>query len=420
MNDDVYADAASLRGQLQRGRGAAVHRASAEPGGADLVYECVLADTRWDRQTESRDAYLARLICRLDLPAAPLVRHVASHDGEDAEEIGLALDVLALLATAGRDVAAAELLRYAVAGRHWHLAVPALEAAGALRDPAVRSGLARDTAAAHDDAELDDAITGPCEPWLSFARTEPRIRRILHDRDTACSRPPRPEPPREIRAADCADLIRRIRERAGADRRRAVAELGRRGDPVVLDLAEDAGLRNAAGWTPGIAPALHHLGTGALARARSWTDSSDPALTALAAGVLADVGDHSDAPFLLRSLLAAADEGAWCAAEIPARGLGRLRIGAATDALVHVWEASVHSVARHAVLDALRGCAPDVAGGYAVEGLEDCEPQVQRAACAVAPDTASVRDQLRTLSDDPIAGDVREAARERLARLGAA
>jgi hypothetical protein len=61
-----YDSQASFRGQLQRGRGAAVHRMSTAPGAADAVYECVITDTRWDRQVDQRDSYLAGLIARLE------------------------------------------------------------------------------------------------------------------------------------------------------------------------------------------------------------------------------------------------------------------------------------------------------------------------------------------------------------------
>jgi hypothetical protein len=67
MDEFAYAEFGALQGQLQRGRGIGARRAPTVPNAADLVYECVVADSRWDRQTEQRDAHLARLIHRLDL-----------------------------------------------------------------------------------------------------------------------------------------------------------------------------------------------------------------------------------------------------------------------------------------------------------------------------------------------------------------
>ncbi|MFD9948903.1 hypothetical protein ACFWYW_22800 [Nonomuraea sp. NPDC059023] len=82
-----YDDPASLRGQLQRGRGAAVRRAPAEPGAADAVYECVVTDTRWDRQVDQRDSYLAGLIVRLGLPLAPIEQYLSGYDGADGDPL---------------------------------------------------------------------------------------------------------------------------------------------------------------------------------------------------------------------------------------------------------------------------------------------------------------------------------------------
>jgi hypothetical protein len=97
-----YDDPAAFRGQLQRGRGIAWCRASAEPGAGAAVYECVINDPRWDRQVEQRDSYLAGLIRQLGLPLTPIEQHLNTFGGEDAEGVALALQVLALLPFAGR------------------------------------------------------------------------------------------------------------------------------------------------------------------------------------------------------------------------------------------------------------------------------------------------------------------------------
>jgi len=162
---------------------------------------------------------------------------------------------------------------------------------------------------------------------------------------------------------------------------------------------------------------VHRLGTAAVARARTWSRSGDETLEELAVGILSDFGDRDDGPYLLNRLTSATAAGAWCAAESPARGLGRLRIAEATDALVHAWETTVHSRAREAFLEGLRGCAPDAVDGCAVEGLDDCEPCVQRAATAMAPAAAGVRARLAELRDDPFAPEVHEAVRQRLTQL---
>lgn len=202
----------------------------------------------------------------------------------------------------------------------------------------------------------------------------------------------------------------------GPERRHALEELGRRGDPIVLDLAEDPSLRNAAAWTPGLPQTLHHLRTTAVPRARTWIGHQDDTLDRLARRILSEFGEHEDAPHLLNALTTATEEGNWCTAEVPARGLGRLHITAAAEPLTHLWEATEHSTAREAILAGLSSCAPETAALCAKEGLDDCEPSVQRAAPALLPNTPATRTHLIQLRDDPLAPEVREAAQAALHR----
>lgn len=416
MDDFTYAAPHTLPGQLQRGRGLGARRVLTHASAAEFVYACVITDHRWDRQTEQRDSYLARLIHRRGLSLAPIERHLfGSGSTDDAEEIELALHVLALLPFTGRFDAVPILRRYATEGRHWSSAVDAIEWTGVRKVPEVWAGLDADVVAAHDDTELAAHVYGGWEPWRSWAQTQPRIRRILDEHTTRRTAPPRPtSSPEDYAGTSSSVLVERVVAVDGPERRQALQELGRRGEPVLLGLAEDPGLRNAAGWTPGISQALHHLGTAAVPRARLWTASGDHTLNELALGVLSEFGDRDDGPYLLDALNTATTTGAWCATEAPARGLGRLRIAEATEALAHAWETTVHSLARPAILQGLLGCAPETAHGYAVEGLDDCEPAVQQEACAAVPDTAHVRTRLRALGDDPLAPEVRDAVRRSL------
>ncbi|MFI9550237.1 hypothetical protein [Nonomuraea endophytica] len=408
-----YDDMASFRGQLQRGRGAAARRASNEPGAAEAVYECVVTDTRWDRQVEQRDSYLAGLVARLDLPLTPIEQHLSSYDGEDGEPVELALQVLALLPMVGRLDAVAVLRGYATDGPHWATALEAITDSGAMKLAAIWDGLADDVVAGHDDAQLADAIWCDMEPWTTFARSQPRVRRIIAQRKSGRARPYHRQ---ETATVDTEDLIRLVAS-GGPERRWALEELGRRGDRIVLDFAEDSALRNAAGWIPGIPQALHHLGPAALPRARTWIAGDDNTLVELGERVVAEVGDRSDAPALLVALHRATAAGNWCAAELPARGLGRLKIREAATELMAAWEGTVHSLAREAFLEGLQGCAPHEADAVAVEGLDDCEPAVQERACEGVPDTAPVRSRLRELAGDPLTPEVHEAANTRLLLL---
>ena len=58
------ADPTTVLGKLQRGTGDGFLEAVALPTdkGADLVWDCVVRDARWDQQVESRDRYYADLI----------------------------------------------------------------------------------------------------------------------------------------------------------------------------------------------------------------------------------------------------------------------------------------------------------------------------------------------------------------------
>jgi hypothetical protein len=264
-----YDDPATFRGQLQRGRGSAWRRARAEPGAGAAVYECVISDPRWDRQVEERDGYLAGLIGQLSLPLMPIEQHLDMSVGEDAEGVELALQVLALLPFAGRPEAAGVLRGYAVAGRHWQAALEAIGWSGVMKLPGIWDGFAGEIVASHDDGQLAEAVCA-CEPWTTFARTQPRIGRLVRDRASA-RRPARPPASarRQVRDARTGDLLEDVAA-GGPARRPALEELGRRGEMLVLDLAQDPGLRNAAGWIPGMPQALHQLGPAAVPRARAW------------------------------------------------------------------------------------------------------------------------------------------------------
>ncbi|MFG6202533.1 hypothetical protein [Nonomuraea sp. JJY05] len=373
----------------------------------------MINDTRWDRQVDQRDSYLAGLIGRLGLPLAPIEQHLFDYDGDDEEPVGLALQVLALLPWVGRGDAATILRRYAVEGRHWSLALEAIGDSGVIKLPALWDGLADDVIAVRDNAQLAQAISCDMEPWTTFAQSQPRVRRIVEELQASRShRPVRPN----LGDAEPDDLVRLVTA-GGRARRWALEELGRRGDTIVFEFAADPGLRNAAGWIPGMPQALRHLGTGALPQARAWIGSGDDTLAEFGERVLAEVGDRSDAPVLLAALRRALATEEWCAAELPARAMGRLGVREAVDELVALWEGTVHSLAREAFLVGLQGCAPQEAALVTIEGLDDCEPTVQQAACAGAQDTAWVRSRLLELADDPLAPEVHQAANTRLQTL---
>jgi len=194
-----------------------------------------------------------------------------------------------------------------------------------------------------------------------------------------------PRSPADI-GGDVDALLQCVHASSGLPRRDALRELGNRGDLRLMDLAADRTLRNAAGWTPGLAPALERLGSRAVETARRWVDSDDVTLAELGIGVLSTHGQVQDGPVLLTAVAQAVNDGAWCAVESPARGLGRIGYRAATEVLRHVWDVTIHSTSRDALLDGLAGCAPDIATQLAItEASDDCEPTVQRNAGTLTP-----------------------------------
>lgn len=407
------AEPGTLRGQLQRGRGEGARRAPAEPGAAELVYDCVRRDPRWDRQVEARDLYLVRLVVRLDLPVEPISAHLFEvADGDDAWRVDLAIDVLVGLARLGRGDAATPLRRYVAGGRHRRWALDAMWAAG---DPRLCQGLADQVLARVDDDELVDAVDPAWGPWARWSRTRPRIRAALDERRERRGGTRHAARDR-ITGASRDGLIGQVR--TGDDpaaRRLAVAELGRRGDPAVLDLAEDAGLRNSHGRLPGLARALRALGAPATPRARAWVSGGDDVLVGHGLAILAEHGDRGDVDVLLAHLTAAVRAGDWSGTAGVAGGLGRLRVAAAAPALLTAWRETSHSSARTDVLVGLLGAEPGAARACLDEGLDDCEPGVRRIACqAVDPDAAATA-RIRLLRDDPLEEDgVRAAATTRI------
>ena len=413
------ADPDTLTGQLRRGRGVGVTRALTAvdtSGTAEIVYGCVRDDPRDDHQTETRTWYLTRLITTLGLPIEPIVAHlftpVDPHD-DDEWRIDLAIDILIELANDGHPGAAEALRRYVTSGRSWEWTVNGMWERGGHR---LCDGLDLMVLDRIDDDALGRAEDPTWGPWRAWAATHPRIRSAIELHQAEHRATPAQRLDVSTMGQVCtADLVAWVRSAPnGVVRRLAMVELGRRGDPVILDLAEIASLRNAFGQTPGLGGALRALGPAAADRARAWTTGNDQPLADHAVAVLADHGDQRDIPMLLTTLAKAAHDDNWCAAEDPARGLGRLRASEATATLQDLWRRTTHSYARTSILVGLCGAAPDLAPRYLDEALDDCEPGVRVIACRDAVDDPATLTRVRAHHEDPTEDeDVRTAACQR-------
>ncbi|MFF5259728.1 hypothetical protein ACFY4C_12340 [Actinomadura viridis] len=406
---DGLEPAGTLHGQLQRGRGLGARRALSEPGAGELVYDCIRRDPRTDHQTEARAWYLTRLAVDLELPVGPIAEHLlAPVDAAEDDEyrVDLGIDVLVGMVGYGRGDALGPLRRYVAEGRYWKWALEAMWESGG---PDLCRGLERVVVARADDGELRDAVEPDWGPWAVWSSAEPRIRAALRScREGRVS--PAGSARVDLRAVSGARLVSMARGSYWA----AWAELGRRGDLSVLDLAEDRGVRTAYGALPGLGRALRGLGAAAVPWARVWVAGDDAVLAEHGVEVLAEHGDRCDVPVLMEALTRAVRAGEWCGTEAPARGLGRLGVSEAAPVLRDLWARVPHSYARADILAGLCGAVPGRAGEYAGEGLSDCEPRVRVLACGSArgPEALS---RIRARRDDPLEEDqVRAAASERL------
>jgi len=117
------ADADSLLGMLQRGRGKGFLDALEAPPKTvwPLLYECITNDPRLDRQCEDREEYYASLLLATGMDVGALHSHLRENDGKYGCPVwrpSLSLDVLACLA--GEDAMALQILRdYVSYGQEW-------------------------------------------------------------------------------------------------------------------------------------------------------------------------------------------------------------------------------------------------------------------------------------------------------------
>ncbi|HEX6472425.1 MAG TPA: hypothetical protein VF069_25255 [Streptosporangiaceae bacterium] len=397
MNKVAIQPAGTLHGTLQRGLGRAARRAAGIRGADELVFDCVRHDPRWDRQCESRGLYYARLVVDLELPVRPIADHLFdAADLVDTDEwrTTLAIDVLADLVRLSRREAAAPLRRYAEEGWNWFEALDALLQLG---DPALVEGLDGIAIERCDDDDLFWLAADPGNPVVQdWAARHPRVADALARRHVT-DRPRRREPsPAKRPDAELVDLAHRGDDAAVE----AILELGRRRNPVVLDLAEEFLPQRPSRWGSVVCRALRDYGAAALPRARAWA-AGGSACAAIGITIVARHGTQQDIPLLLDDLDRALTQADWGAAASPVEGLGRLRAGAAVPVLERAWDESPYAYLRPRLLIALLRTAPHTGESFATEGLWDCEEEVRRIAAGAAPLDDAARVRLRRLRREP-------------------
>ncbi len=381
----------------------------------DLVLSCVTHDRRWDRQTEERSTYLARLVRALKVPLEPIRSHISNPDlWEDTVhwDLSLPLEVLHDLARIGHPDAADALCEF-IATAHGPIWMETIETLWEDSADDVRRRL-------HDvvfPRLTDQDITRWAEPkvgvWEAWRTSDARIDDALqHAQAPPVVRPSVPD----LTTLPGDELARRVTSARAPERREAWRELGARQDLQLLDLAELPATRNHFGAVPGLSRALLALGPAALPRARAWLTGPDTLLHPFASDVLAAHGQPRDAPALLTTFLSACNDDNWYLTETCADGLGRLRHRPAVDALRAAWEHTLHSHARVTFLTALLTITSEDADELTDEGLHDCETQVRALAAHRCTVTAQNRSHLGQLGADNLEdADVRAELVRRLA-----
>ncbi|UUU26822.1 hypothetical protein [Streptomyces sp. DSM 40750] len=399
-DDEVYASPCSLKGLLQRGRGLGALWALDEPEtSAELVYEVVRQDWRWDTIVDDRHLYLARLIRDAGLALDPVLALLAG-DGDECER---ATGILELLALSGSVEAREGLRGYVREGEHW---VDVLESVAGVWPVEWWDDLA--------DVARNRPGGGRPRLW----RSEPWVRWRVGARTGTPVRPPRPH------TIDVGPSSRQLLEvladgrAANRTKNQALRTLaGRPPEPALIPLVPDLAEANGELPLPGLGVAVLRLGPLAVPEARAWAVDGQRWLSWIGVQVLAEHGTAQDLPVLMAELSAREEADQWCGPATLAAGTARFGAAGAEAAPVlrRLWLRTPHSYERPDCLKALAAVAPAGLDFAYTESLWDCESNGRLLGIAHAPDLPHVRERLARLRDDPMEeAEVRAAARKRL------
>jgi len=409
------ADAGSLLGQLQRGRGegylAALDLPSADA--ADLVWECIVHDPRWDLQVESRDEYYASLARHVDLDVERLKPQNCPTPVSDVDQ-RLVVGVLGELAAAGVLVAGDALLAYVAEGEQWDDAIYQISQAPGdlyLRLPGVLESR-------FSENECESIVRRWRQevPWEEIADDQSWVGRAIEtlDEERSVKEDQRSEPPamnrpaRELlaypwrgamprrlmhrlsvmlRDGERSELVAALENPAG-QRWIAFQTLARLDDPGGMSVAEQILRADTPGrdWGEALRYLQNLSGEHTLGLARSWVDESDGRGQA-ARSIFERHAEGSDLALLVSGLAQAWDERDFYALCSLIDALARLSGSASVDQLATIYEEVEYSYARRRAARALIAIDEQAfLDRYARSALWDCEREIQDLAVGLLGD----------------------------------
>ena len=427
------ADAGSVLGQLQRGRGegflAALEMPPAEA--ADLLWKCIVHDPRYDLQIDSRDLYYATLAQEVGLKIERLRPQNCPTPAPDVDQ-RLVVGVLAELVAVGADGASEVLLDHVAQGDQWDDAVYEIS-----QSP---GDLYRQLPAVLDARFPEDECVAIVHrwryevPWERIANVRPWVKRAIDsfdDRATSNANE-RPEPPAMDRPiADLLDypwsrtppkrLLHRLTamlrdgereellaalETSGTGQWVAFQALARLDDPGGMGAAEAILRIDASG--PERAAALRYLqnlsGDHTLGLARSWINEPDGRGVA-ARGIFERHAEASDEPLLVSGLTEAWEARDFYALCSFIDALARLSDPEPIEQIAAIFEQAEYSYARCRAARALIAIDKEVfIERYARSALWDCEREIQDLAIELVGDHV----------DEPAARQIEAIAGQRI------
>lgn len=468
INDDdlQLANADTLLGQLQRGRGAGFLRALRDDPSTvhPLLVECITNDSRWDSQIEDRADYYGRLCIATQMDMTPLDQFLRTvPDDRLGSRTFLAIETLGVLARLGRTSAITILRDYISYGPKWDAAlrqlaeVPGMDATEGLADvicARFQTGEQMDKSAVYG-IFVEPALN---RLWQSFSVTNPCIARLLNEvreiestYDWSTDPNYKSLPVVELLAVANARNNRHIEKillsrlnhsdvniyvsafavdnpfawriafQCLAAMKRVAPFYDLILNKVVTYLESQSPV--ASDFTSGKRRVLELILLGiptdmTLPLARRWFQSPQRHLRLIGEAILKEHATLDDLPHV-QSALAAAVESA------TPSNTEAYRICAALDILTRfrdigpvpevetVFVQSGYSYARLRAARAMHANAPTwFAENYAYECLWDCEEEIRQMGCASVPNTiVGAIQRLRSMAEDPFESDlVKQAA----------